>query len=272
MCVSGDKSKLLIMGTKALKASRKAEQILVKVDGKTVYETHSEKLLGILVNGDMTWKEHLYGEDWRIEKNEPGLLSQLSKRVGLLKKLSRLVSKAKLRVLIDGLFYSKLNYCLPVFGSVFGLDEYNDSERRYVSFTKEDNRKLQVLQNTVMRLQTGLPMLTPTATLLDKANSLSIQQLIAKNTLFMVYKIVQTPKPKYLADRLKLADRGANQRNLGKLIIPKYNLSLSREGFLSQGSLLFNKLPVSLRQEVNFHRFKSGVKKWVSENICVKPP
>ena len=67
------------MGTKALKASRKAEQILVKVDGKTVYETHSEKLLGILVNGDMTWKEHLYGEDWRIEKNEPGLLSQLSK-------------------------------------------------------------------------------------------------------------------------------------------------------------------------------------------------
>ena len=31
MCVSGAKSKLLIMGTKALKASRKAEQILVKV-------------------------------------------------------------------------------------------------------------------------------------------------------------------------------------------------------------------------------------------------
>ena len=115
-------------------------------------------------------------------------------------------------------------------------------------------------------------MLAPTATLLDKANSLSIQQLIAKNTLFMVYKIVQTTKPKYLVDRLKLADRGANQRNQGKIIIPKYNLSLSREGFLSQGSLLFNKLPVSLRQEVNFHRFKSGVKKWVSENICVKPP
>ena len=142
----------------------------------------------------MTWKEHLYGEDWRIEKNEPGLLSQLSKRVGLLKKLSRLVSKAKLRVFIDGLFYSKLNYCLPVFGSVFGLDEYNDSERRYVSFTKEDNRKLQVLQNTVMRLQTGLPMLTPTATLLDKANSLSIQQLIAKK--YFVYGLQDSTNSK----------------------------------------------------------------------------
>ena len=155
--------------------------------------------------------------------------------------------------------------------SVFGLDKYNDKERRYFTFTKEDNRKLQVLQNTVMRIITGLPTLTPTTTLLSKTNSLSIQQLIAKNTLLMVYKIVKTSRPKYLSDRLKQTDRRETQRNVGKLKVPNYNLSLGREGFLMQGSLLYNKLPVSLRIEENFLRFKSGVRKWVSENISVKP-
>jgi len=126
-----------------------------------VAETKSEKLLGVTISNDLTWKEHLHGETWRVDKNEPGLLSQLSQRVGMLRKLSKLVPKSKLKNFAEGLFYSKLNYCLPVFGNVFGLEEYRDRNRRYVSFTLEDNRKLQVLQNSVMRLITGLPFGTP---------------------------------------------------------------------------------------------------------------
>ena len=121
-----------------------------------------------------------------------------------------------------------------------------------------------------MRLLTGLPKFTPTTTLLKRTNSLSIQQLIAKNTLLMIYKIVKTERPKNLSDKLKKNERRKNQRNFGKLMVPKYNLSFSREGFLTRGSLLYNKLPVSLRTEDNFFRFRSGVKNWVSENICVK--
>ena len=101
----------------------------------------------------MTRHDHLYGEKWRPEEeNSQGLLPQLSSRLGILKKLSRCASIQNLRMLINGFFYSKLTYCLPLFMNTWGLDKYKDKGTRYSSFTKEDIRKLQVLQNQVTRL------------------------------------------------------------------------------------------------------------------------
>ena len=65
MCVAGEKSKLLIIGTRQLKASKVVEPMEIEKDVKKVQETRSEKLLGILVNDSLTWHEHLYGETWR---------------------------------------------------------------------------------------------------------------------------------------------------------------------------------------------------------------
>ena len=76
MVVAGEKSKLLIIGTKELKRSRLGDNLhSIQVDGKTVSETPSEKLLGVIVNNHMTWHEHLHGEQWRTEEdNNMGLI------------------------------------------------------------------------------------------------------------------------------------------------------------------------------------------------------
>ena len=74
---------------------------------------------------------------------------QLSQRVGLLRKLAKFSSKPKLKMLASGLFYSKRFYCLPLFANTWGLDCYKEDMTRFTSYTKEDNRKLQVLQNQV---------------------------------------------------------------------------------------------------------------------------
>ena len=144
LCVAGDKSKLLIVGTKKLKASKGAAEAKIVVDNKEIIETTSEKLLGVVVNNELTWKNHLYGD-----KEHEGLIPQLSKKIGMLKRLSKFMSKDKLKHFVSGLFYSKLSYCLPVFGNVFGLDTYKENNTRYSSFTMKDNANLQVLQNKV---------------------------------------------------------------------------------------------------------------------------
>ena len=117
MCVSGDKSKLLIVGTAEMRRSKLGEEPLsILVDGRTVVETQSEKLLGVVINNRMTWKEHLHGEVWRTEeKNNPGVIPQLSQRLGILRKLGHHASRRKLKMLSSGLFYSKLSYCLPLY-------------------------------------------------------------------------------------------------------------------------------------------------------------
>ena len=274
MCVAGSKSKLLVIGTKMLRAMKLTEQLEIQVDNMKVKETRSEKLLGIIINNELTWKEQLYGETWREEDNAPGLIPQLSQRVGILRRLSKCMSRSRLKIFAEGIFYSKLNYCLPVFGHVFGLDIYRDIRTRYHSFTREDSRRLQVLQNSVMRLLSGKTRSTPTVQLLECTKSLSVQQLIASQTLVMVHKVVQTSKPAYLARRMIPRNEDAGRlpgRMSGMLKTPRQSLSTTRAGFVARGSQLFNNLPVNLRMEKNLSKFKSGIRNWIIENIPARP-
>ena len=272
MCVAGDKSKLLIIGTRKLRSLKLEEPMKIKVDNKEVEETQSEKLLGVVINNELTWQEHLHGEHWREgDQNAPGLVPQLSQRVGILKRMSKFMTRKRLNHFSNGIFYSKLSYCLPVFGHVFGLDTYNDSNTRCLSYTKEDNRKIQVLQNSVMRLLTGMRRSTPTLTLLKETKSLSVQQMIAFQSLIMVHKVVHSGKPVYLADRLKLQVDGVRARNQGKLVTINRNLSTSRAGFVYRGSRLFNFLPELIRMDKNLKKFREKVKNWVKVSIKAKP-
>ena len=77
-------------------------------------------------------------------------------------------------------------------------------------FTKDDNRKIQTLQNMVLRLKTDMPRRTPTQTLLTLSGDLSVQQLTAQATLTSLQKVIYNGKPQYLADKLK-TNIGNNQ-------------------------------------------------------------
>ena len=151
-------------------------------------------------------KEH--GDD-----DNEGLITQLSRRIGILKKLSTKMSPKRLKLFAAGIFYSKLSYCLPVFGNVFGLDKYKETNNKYTSFTMADNHKLQVLQNSLNRLL--IPRVeynTPTLELLEKTDSLSVQQMIAFQTLVMTFKIMKNRKPSYLANKMQLRNNDKNLR------------------------------------------------------------
>ena len=264
MCVSGDKSKLLVNGTKMMRSAKLTRPMEIQVDNKLVMETKSEKLLGVIINNEMTWTEHLYGETWRAAgNNAPGLIPQLTQRVGILRRLSKYMTKTRLKLFSHGLFYSKLNYCLPVFGNVFGLDKYRDINTRFVAFTREDSRRLQVLQNSVMRLLTGSARSTPTTKLLELTSSLSVQQLVASQTLIMVHKVIQKSKPTYLARRLQVS------RNY-KIAAPAERLSITRGGFISRGVQLFNNLPYHIRSEQNLKKFRAATRTWVIGNISAR--
>ena len=82
---SGSKTKLLVIGTRELRRKRLESQnvkLQVNVAGHRIEESSSEKLLGLIINNTMTWQDHLHGN-----KENKGLLSKLSQRAGLIRKL-----------------------------------------------------------------------------------------------------------------------------------------------------------------------------------------
>ena len=267
LCVAGAKSKLMIIGTKQLRASKITEKAKIVIDGREVVETDSEKLLGVVINNELTWKNHLYGD-----RDNDGLMTQLSRRIGMMKKISKYMSKENLKYFASGIFYSKLNYCLPVFGNVLGMEDYKEDNSRYQSYTVKDNKNLQVLQNKLNRILLRADRNTPTEKLLEDTGSLSIQQMIAYNSAVLTFKIVNSGKPKYLADKLLQRQEGSELRGrLGSIHMPKMNLSISKESFLYRGACLLNKLGDNLRNEKRLEIFKTGMKKWAKANIQTKP-
>ena len=77
----------------------------VSVCGEVKGETKSEKLLGITMNNQLNWKNHLHGDDDNI-----GLIKELSKRIGMLKQVRKYVNTSVFQLIINGMFTSKLIY------------------------------------------------------------------------------------------------------------------------------------------------------------------
>ena len=98
-------------------------------------------------------------------------MKQVATRVGMLKKLKKLLPQAKMMMVIDGIFGSKLAYGITVWGHMWQTPGTQEEDMRSSSITKEDIRKIQVLQNKCLRIVTNSYYKTPTAALLQKTNN-----------------------------------------------------------------------------------------------------
>ena len=148
MVCSGDKTKLLVMGTKEqrnMKLTSKGKTLEINVCGNIVKETPSERLLGLTVQNDLSWTVYLHGNGLKGDKKTVGLLGQLSQRIGILKKLKCFMLQTQFKSVANGLFGSKLSFGIQVYGNVWGLPSMDDAVRRFHGFTNDDNRKLQFL-------------------------------------------------------------------------------------------------------------------------------
>ena len=76
-------------------------------------------------------------------------------------------------------FLSLLNYCIEIFGNVWGLGGYDEEVSQSRALIKEDNAKLQILVNTVFRSNICMDRDTPVSTLTMKSGQLSVHQRTA---------------------------------------------------------------------------------------------
>ena len=231
---------------------------------------------GVIANNKLSWWHHLNGDFSDPKKPIPGLISQLSKRVGLLSRLWRLLPQKKFESFTNGIFYSKLIYCLPLFGNVFDVDNLQDTETRCGAFTKANLQTLQVLQNKIIRMLTSKGYDTPVKELLLISDHLSINQLVAFTTIMTFFKIRLTKEPFYLARRMGMFDESVDLIAMrtrhgkdSKRI--EFDLSRAREGFLYRGSFLWSLLPPSLQKEKKVSKFRKALKDWIKLKIPALP-
>ena len=153
-----------------------------------------------------------------------------------------------------------------------GTMDEDASLRKSPSLTKDDVRKLQVLQNKCLRIITNSDYETPTTSLLQKTNTLSVHQLMAHLSLSQVFSIFKSKLPAYHYSRLFANNQGelrpANDYSVNRI---EFKLSLARTNFFYQSSRLWSALPERIKSARNKSVFKRMSKSWVKSNILVKP-
>ena len=61
MMMAEKKTKKTVMSTRALRKNH-SDQLSITIKQKTVEESKSERILGVIFSNDLTWHHHLYGE------------------------------------------------------------------------------------------------------------------------------------------------------------------------------------------------------------------
>ena len=202
----------------------------------TLVPADNVRLLGVNLSKDLSWVAHL---ETGKEKN---LLPALRKQLGRLKYLAPELSKASRKIIAQGTIISRILYAIPVWGGLTAIY----------------SRKLQVLQNNVARVITGLGKRTSMSTLMREMNWLSIKEMIEMQTTIMVWKVVRTGKPEYLAEKMKLVDNNS-------LRTETMRLKTTADSFRHRGIRHWNALDDSLRECKSLPIFRKNVRKTIIE-------
>ena len=269
MVVSPGKSKFVICANQELRRERlQCPPQGIVVGGHTVMPTPSERILGLYIDQDITWRSYLWGEEWRDTDNFPGLIPQLMGRVAMLGKLATLLPRAIMPSLVAGLFMSKLTYGLQVFSYTWGLPTYRVTAYKATSISKEEINTLQILQKALRSITGGQVRDCSTKELLEVTGYLSVHQLGALMTMTSFHAAQKTGFPKWVTDKIvPLADTRTRKSQIQETPV---RLNCRGESYLPRAIKLYNQLPPDMKM-LPKKEFRSVARSWVWENIPIKP-
>ena len=227
------KTEFMVIGSRQRLATFDDHELCVTVNGASVKQVKSAKTLGITLDENLTWRNHV-----------DAITKKISSGIGALKRVRGLIDQETANKAYQGFIEPYFSYCAPVWD---GLGD-----------TLSD--RLQILQNRAARVITRSSYDISSNLLLDqlKWNNLSVNR--QKQKAILMFKTLSGQTPQYLHEmfasrRCQYSLRNSN----GKLFIPKPNTNYLKCSFSYSGAFLWNNLPESLRLSPSLTAFKSSL-------------
>ena len=180
--LNADKTHILTVAS-GERLQRLQSRLHITMDNSNLQEGSDKKelLLGCTFQANLKWHSHI-----------TQLKSKLSSRLAALSCIKYSASFAVKKNVAEGIFISILTYCISLFG---GTES---------SCLKE----LQILQNKAAQIVCRAPPRSNRVLLFEKVKWLTLNQLVAYQTLVNVYKIRKNSEAEYLSDLLNRDSRG----------------------------------------------------------------
>ena len=234
LCFNDSKTEVIFFGSKY--SLRNEPQMPLKVGNELITPTMSARNIGVVMDQSMSLKEHI--------ANICKSAWQHLRQIGMIRKHLDNTSTERI---IHAFVSSKLDLQNAL---LYGVPT-------------TQLMKLQRVQNAAARLVTKSRKHEPTTPILKTLHWLPIRQRINFKILLFVYKCLNELAPGYLTELLEplTHTRSLRSTNLKLLKCPKSNTcSYGDRTFSHAGPLLWNKLPLAIRDSESVDSFKCALK------------
>jgi exonuclease III len=225
------KTKVMLFGTKQ-KLGRFGD-FTIQLQGKLIERVPKFSYLGVMLDEQISWKEHT-----------EEICNKVSKRLGLLSRIRSCLT-------IDASKCVYNSVVQPIF-------DYTDAV--WSELPAGCSQSLQKLQNRAARIILQRESSRNTFDILNWVD-LSTRRQIHKCVL--VFKCLNNLVPEYLSGYFVKNSNihSYNTRRKDDLHLPKPNLSLGKRSFIYSGSLLYNNLPDRIKKAGTLSNFKSLIQR-----------
>lgn len=216
------KTELVLYGTSRKLALGNAIQCYIK--GTQIYQTQCYKYLGVSLDNKLNLVEH-----------HSNIYKKLSSRIKLLKRIRHKISPHTAALIYQMMIEPIMFYCNNVF----------------VNITDTQAKKYQYIQNRA-KVIINYPYITDCWR--------TIKTLRLQKCAVEVFKNIHGIAPELRISFGKISHQQNTRGNNKKLKLPKVKTECGRKTFKFVGSLVFNKLPPNIADEISFAIFKRKVR------------
>ena len=213
------------------------------IDNLTITEKTSTKFLGVTIDSNLRWNEHIRNIHTTVSRN-----------TGILYKLKDILTKKSLFILYNSFILSHIMYCNTVWGNC--------------SSTKINAPLL--LQKRALRVITHSKYLDHTDPLFRRLKTLKVHDIHTLQTSIYMYKLTQKQLPTLFYNTFKLNSnihsyptRRSNDYHLEN---PK--IILAQKSIRHHGPDIWNSLPSEIKRSSSLHSFKALLKNNLISRYC----
>jgi hypothetical protein len=232
------KTKSILITGKRLKSRMQLSSLPLIASNSNIELVSSQKLLGVIIDVDLNFKEHIN----KLSKN-------LSKKIGLLRKIRRY-----LPLLERKLFYNAVVKPVMMYGSsIWSGCSRNDLLRIF---------KLQRAARVIL----GTDISSRSMANFNKLNWIPFYDGVKINKCTLVYKSLHDQAPQYIKNLSKTNNEiNGRQTRHGEynLVCPKYNYATEGGKSVTVSSIkIWNSLPKDIKTKSSINSFKFALKNY----------
>ena len=237
LSINASKTNFMILGTSFM-TSKIQSDLKISLNNTQLDRVTSTKFLGIIVDENLTWKNHINCTSKTISRN-----------IGVINKLKHFIPYSILRTLYCTLILPYLNYGVVIWGKT--CKSYLD--------------KIVKLQKWAIRSITNSHFRSHTAPLFLKSNLLNINDMYTLELGVFTYRFSINDLPVSFKDYFKRRSdiHKYKTRHTNDLQLTNNKKAFSDQCIRSNGPVLWNSLPQNIKESKSIKHFRNQFKRYL---------